>query len=148
MFALLAPLVGRLAGGWRQAIRAVVQMNARERCRHSRNRVPCLQFARAQVIFSETGFPKMEQASLTISLPRSMKDFIEAKLREGRFSTPSEYVRSLIGDDQDLSGHDAIATLMRRAGLVSAGEQTAAGRIDRTDKDRPEKKRTRREAIR
>lgn len=46
----------------------------------------------------------MEKATLTISLPRAMKDFIGKKLREGRFSTPSEYIRSLIRDDQDLNG--------------------------------------------
>lgn len=45
----------------------------------------------------------MEKATLTISLPRPMKEFITAKLREGRFSTPSEYIRSLIRDDQDLT---------------------------------------------
>ncbi len=60
----------------------------------------------------------MEQASLSIFLPRSRKDFFEPKLRESRFSTPSEYVRSLTRDDQNLSGHDAVATLMRRAGLA------------------------------
>lgn len=31
-----------------------------------------------------------------------MKDNITSKLREGRFSTPSEYIRSLIRDDQNL----------------------------------------------
>ena len=41
----------------------------------------------------------MEKATLTISLPRTMKEFIGKKLREGRFSTPSEYIRSLIRDD-------------------------------------------------
>lgn len=38
----------------------------------------------------------MEKATLTISLPRTMKDYIVAKLSEGRFRTPSEYIRSLI----------------------------------------------------
>jgi antitoxin ParD1/3/4 len=47
----------------------------------------------------------MDKATLTISLPRTMKEFIEAKLREGRFSTPSEYIRSLIRDDQDIAGN-------------------------------------------
>ena len=45
----------------------------------------------------------MDKATLTISLPRTMKEFIAEKLREGRFSTPSEYIRSLIRDDQDLA---------------------------------------------
>jgi Arc/MetJ-type ribon-helix-helix transcriptional regulator len=43
----------------------------------------------------------MNQATLTIWLRRAMKEFIETKLREGRFSTPTEYIRSLIRDDQD-----------------------------------------------
>ena len=45
----------------------------------------------------------MEKATLTISLPRTMKDYIVAKLNEGRFSTPSEYIRSLIRDEQDMT---------------------------------------------
>jgi len=32
----------------------------------------------------------MEKATLTTSLPQTMKDCIAAKLRGGRFSTPSE----------------------------------------------------------
>jgi len=44
----------------------------------------------------------MDKATLTISLPQTMKDYIAAKLREGRFSTPSEYIRSLIRNDQDI----------------------------------------------
>lgn len=63
----------------------------------------------------------MEKATLPISLPRTMKDFIGMKLREGRFSTPSEYTRSLIRDDQDLNGKSAFAALSLR----SAGRKTA-----------------------
>jgi Arc/MetJ-type ribon-helix-helix transcriptional regulator len=54
---------------------------------------------------------------LTISLPCTMKDFIEGKLREGRFSTPSEYIRSLIRDDQDMTGNGDVALLLRRNAL-------------------------------
>jgi len=56
----------------------------------------------------------MDKTTLTISLPRTMKEFIEAKLEEGRFSTPSEYIRSLIRDDQDLNGKAELALLARR----------------------------------
>lgn len=56
----------------------------------------------------------MEKATLTISLPRTMKDFIWKKLQEGRFSTPSEYIRSLIRDDQDLNGRGGIVEIVRR----------------------------------
>ena len=56
----------------------------------------------------------MDKATLTISLPRSMKDFIASKMREGRFSTPSEYIRSLIRDDQDCAGKEHLALWLRR----------------------------------
>ena len=46
----------------------------------------------------------MEKATLTISLPRPMKAYIESRIAEGRFSTPSEYIRALIRDDQDVNG--------------------------------------------
>jgi len=57
----------------------------------------------------------MDKAPLTISMPQTMKDYIAAKLREGRFSTPSEYIRSLIRDDQDVDGSPRPAVLARRA---------------------------------
>jgi antitoxin ParD1/3/4 len=57
----------------------------------------------------------MDKATLTISLPQPMKDYIAAKLREGRFSTPSEYIRSLIRNDQDLERRPTPTDLDRRA---------------------------------
>jgi Arc/MetJ-type ribon-helix-helix transcriptional regulator len=44
----------------------------------------------------------MDKATLTKSLPRRMKEYTAAKLQEGRLSTLSEYIRSLIRDAQDL----------------------------------------------
>jgi antitoxin ParD1/3/4 len=38
--------------------------------------------------------------SLNISLPQNMKDFVEGQVEACGFSTPSEYIRSLIRDDQ------------------------------------------------
>jgi len=68
----------------------------------------------------------MEKATLTISLPRTMKDFIEAKLSEGRFSTPSEYIRSLIRDDQDLASNRGLALLARRGLTETSGPAIAS----------------------
>jgi putative addiction module CopG family antidote len=48
------------------------------------------------------GLIAMSKATLTISMPKLMREFIEGKVRGGRFSTPSEYIRSLIRSDQDL----------------------------------------------
>ena len=38
----------------------------------------------------------MRMASLNISLPRAMKEFIASEVATGAYSTPSEYVRALI----------------------------------------------------
>ena len=55
----------------------------------------------------------MENASLTISLPREMKKFIEARLFEASFSTPSEYIRSLIRGDQERSSRRELEAFLR-----------------------------------
>lgn len=39
-------------------------------------------------------------ASLNISLPQTMKDFVEGQVESAGFGTPSEYIRALIRDDQ------------------------------------------------
>jgi antitoxin ParD1/3/4 len=70
----------------------------------------------------------MDKATLTISLPRTMKEFIEAKLREGRFSTPSEYIRSLIRDDQDIAGNKELAVMIRRGVLAGGSPETLPAR--------------------
>ena len=57
----------------------------------------------------------MENASLTISLPRTMKKFIDARLREASFSTPSEYIRSLIRFDQERSSRGVLDAFIRGA---------------------------------
>ena len=50
----------------------------------------------------------MENATLTISLPRAMKNFIGERLREASFSTPSEYIRSLIRFDQERTSRERL----------------------------------------
>ena len=42
----------------------------------------------------------MEMTSLNISLPRAMKEYIETQVQAGAFSTPSEYMRALVREDQ------------------------------------------------
>jgi antitoxin ParD1/3/4 len=55
----------------------------------------------------------MDNASLTISLPKAMKKFITARVDEGNFSTPSEYIRSLIRCDQEKSARGELEALLR-----------------------------------
>jgi antitoxin ParD1/3/4 len=42
----------------------------------------------------------MDMSSLNISLPLPMKEFIEQRVQADNYSTPSEYMRSLIREDQ------------------------------------------------
>ena len=58
-------------------------------------------------------FPNMDNASLTISLPKAMKKFIEARSHDGSFSTPSEYIRSLVRIDQENSSRGELEAFLR-----------------------------------
>lgn len=40
-------------------------------------------------------------AQMNVSVPGAMKDWCEAQVRKGRYSTTSDYVRDLIRRDQD-----------------------------------------------
>ncbi len=40
-------------------------------------------------------------AQMNVSVPERMKDWCEAQVRQGRYSTTSDYVRDLIRRDQD-----------------------------------------------
>jgi antitoxin ParD1/3/4 len=42
----------------------------------------------------------METVSLNISLPRVLREYVEKRVEEEAYSTPSEYVRALIREDQ------------------------------------------------
>jgi len=54
----------------------------------------------------------MSMASLNISLPKSLKDFVEGQVDASGFSTPSEYVRSLIRDDQKRRAEEKLEALL------------------------------------
>src|SRR5579872_7274524 len=51
--------------------------------------------------------------SLNISLPRSMRLYIQARVRKGPYSTPSEFIRTLIREDEKRhSVHTRLAGLL------------------------------------
>ncbi len=50
----------------------------------------------------------MSMTSLNISLPRSLKEFVEERVKEGGYSTPSEYVRELLREDQKRRAEDKL----------------------------------------
>ena len=55
-------------------------------------------------------------ATMNVSLPDPMKEWVEAQTRTGRYSNPSDYVRDLIRRDQERA--DALAQLQH---LVTQG---------------------------
>jgi len=44
----------------------------------------------------------MAMSSLNISLPEPLKDYVESRVQEGDYGTPSEYLRELIRRDKEL----------------------------------------------
>ena len=42
----------------------------------------------------------MSMTSLNVSLPQALKDYVEEQVQQGGYSTPSEYVRALLREDQ------------------------------------------------
>ena len=50
--------------------------------------------------------------SLNISLPSSLKEFVETQVQESGFSTPSEYIRNLVRDDQKRRAEEKLETLL------------------------------------
>lgn len=42
----------------------------------------------------------MCMASLNVHMPADLRDFVDTRTKQGRFSTPTEYVRHLIREDQ------------------------------------------------
>jgi len=54
----------------------------------------------------------MSLASLNISLPQPLKDYVEAQVKEGGYSTPSEYVRELVRRDQKQRAEERLEALL------------------------------------
>jgi len=61
-------------------------------------------------------------ATMNVSLPDPMKEWVEAQARTGRYSNASDYVRDLIRRDQERN--DKIAAMQR---LVDEGLASGAG---------------------
>ncbi|GAB4363866.1 MAG: type II toxin-antitoxin system ParD family antitoxin [Bryobacter sp.] len=56
--------------------------------------------------------------SLNISLPQILKDFVEQQVEKGGYSTPSEYIRELLREDQKRRAEERLEALLL-AGLNS-----------------------------
>jgi antitoxin ParD1/3/4 len=54
----------------------------------------------------------MEPASLNVSLPKVLKEYVELRIRKGGYSTASEYVRELIREDQRRQAMEKLELLL------------------------------------
>jgi len=54
----------------------------------------------------------MELTSLNVSLPRALKEYVAGKIAEGNYSTPSEFVRELIREDQKRRAQERLETAL------------------------------------
>ena len=61
-------------------------------------------------------------ATMNVSLPDPMKDWVEAQARSGRYGSASDYVRDLIRRDQERAGKIA-----RMQQLVTEGLESGVG---------------------
>ena len=62
--------------------------------------------------------------TMNISLPDSLKDFVDTQVQDGGYSTSSEYVRDLIRRDQVRSASQQLAALIME-GLESGSAISA-----------------------
>ena len=62
----------------------------------------------------------MGMTSLNISLPQSLKEFVETQVQQNGFSTPSEYIRNLVRDDQKRRAEERLEALLLEG--LSSGE--------------------------
>jgi antitoxin ParD1/3/4 len=82
--------------------------------------------------FAKVGYLAFEwslsMATMNVSLPDPMKEWVEAQAKTGRYSNASDYVRDLIRRDQ--TRNDKIAAMRS---FVEAGLQSGVGVRSRDD---------------
>jgi antitoxin ParD1/3/4 len=59
-------------------------------------------------------------ASLNISLPQSLKDYVEDQVKDSGYSTPSEYIRELLRLDQKRRAEQKLEALLLEG--INSGE--------------------------
>jgi len=66
--------------------------------------------------------------SLNISLPKVVKQYLETRVKEGDYSTPSEYIRNLVREDQKRRAKEHIEEMLL-AGMASGSPIPADARF-------------------
>ena len=54
----------------------------------------------------------ISNTSMNVSLPETLKEYVQERVSEGRYSNPSDYVRSLIREDMHRHAERQLETLL------------------------------------
>ena len=54
----------------------------------------------------------MPNTSMNVSLPETLKDYVQERVAEGTFSNPSDYVRALIREDMKRQAEEKLDALL------------------------------------
>jgi antitoxin ParD1/3/4 len=78
-------------------------------------------------------------ATMTISLPEPMKDWIEARIKEGEYASTSDYVRDLVRRDRERRSHpeltmDDLRRIVDESRASGVGEKSVSDILDRAKK--------------
>jgi antitoxin ParD1/3/4 len=65
----------------------------------------------------------MDMSSLNVSLPKTLREYVEGQVDEGGYSTPSEYVRALIREDQKRRSQEKLEAMLAEG--LGSGEPIA-----------------------
>ncbi len=66
----------------------------------------------------------MSTKSLNISLPPSLKDYLDDQVKEGGYDTPSEYISELVREDQQRKAQARLEALLLEG--INSGEPIEA----------------------
>lgn len=61
-------------------------------------------------------------SSLNISIPESLREFVKQRVASAHYSTPSEYIRQLIREDQKAMAKEQLEALLLKG--LESGEPT------------------------
>jgi antitoxin ParD1/3/4 len=76
----------------------------------------------------------MGNTSLNVSLPEGLKAFVKERVADGRYSTPSDYVRDLIRSDQKRQAQERLDQLLLE-GLETPAEEVSPEYLDQLRRD-------------
>jgi antitoxin ParD1/3/4 len=68
-------------------------------------------------------------ASLNISMPDDLRDFVDARSRQTHHATPTEYIRSLVREDQKRAQQETLECLLLEG--IKSGKPVAVEDVDK-----------------